>query len=47
MEPYTPDLTASIYESEKWIKVIILHDSPSDHKDSYYSRQKPVDVRLS
>jgi len=47
MEPYTPDLTPSTYESDRGIDVIMVHDSPEDHPQPYYSKQKPVEVRLS
>lgn len=46
MEPYTPDLTPSTYESDKGLDVIMWHNSPSDHPQPYYSKQKPVEVLL-
>jgi hypothetical protein len=47
MEPYTPDLTPSTYESETGLDVIMWHNSPQDHPQPYYSKQKPVEVRLT
>jgi len=47
MEPYTPDLTPSTYESEKGLEVIMVHISEQDHPQPYYSKQKPVEVRLT
>jgi len=47
MTPYTPDLTPSAYESDKGLDVVMWHNSPSDHEQPYYSKQKPVEVRLT
>jgi hypothetical protein len=47
MQPYTPDLTLSRYDSEKGLDVIMWHNSPGDHKEPYYSKQRPVEVRLT
>jgi len=47
MQSYTPDLTPSTYESDKGIDVIMVHDSPENHLQPYYSKQKPVEVKLT
>jgi len=44
MTPYTPDLTPTTYESEKGIDVLYVCNN---HSPPYYSKQKPVEVRLS
>lgn len=61
MQPYTPDLTPSIYKAEEshavkgqaveahegGLDILYWHVSPSDHPQPYYSKQKPVKVKLS
>jgi len=44
MVPYTPDLTPTTYEPEKGLNV---HYVCNNHAQSYYSKQKPVEVKLS
>jgi len=44
MTPFTPDLTPTTYESEKGLRVFYVC---SNHTPPYYSKQKPVEVRLS
>jgi hypothetical protein len=44
MTPYTPDLTPTTYESEKGIDV--LYYCPN-HSPPYYSKVKPVEVKLT
>ena len=44
MTPYTPDLAATTYEPEKGLEVFYVCDK---HTPPYYSKQKPVEVRLS
>lgn len=44
MTPYTPDLTPTTYESEKGLRVLYVCNS---HTPPYYSKQKPVEVKLS
>lgn len=44
MTPYTPDLTMTTYESEKGIDVLYVC---YQHSPPHYSKQKPVEVRLS
>jgi len=46
MEPYTPDTSLTTYDSEKGLDVVAWHNSPSDHKEPYYSKQRPVEVKL-
>ena len=56
MAPFTPDLTPSTYESEEALGITRMEDSPgktievlyfcNNHSPLYYSRQKPVEVRL-
>jgi hypothetical protein len=43
MVPYMPDLTLTIYESEKGLEVFHVC---SNHAPVYYSKQKPVEVKL-
>lgn len=47
MEPYTPDLTPSQYDPDKGLDVIMVHISEQDHPQPYYSKQKPIEVRLT
>ncbi|MDH5690053.1 MAG: hypothetical protein OEY81_01310 [Candidatus Bathyarchaeota archaeon] len=47
MTPYKPDLTPSTYESDKGLDIVMWHNSPSNHEQPYYSKQKPVEVQLS
>ena len=44
MTPYTPDLTPTSYKSEKGIDVLYVCNN---HSPPYYSKQKPVEVRLT
>jgi len=44
MTPYTPDLTPASYESEKGLDILYVC---YNHAPPYYSKQKPVEVRLS
>ena len=44
MTPYMPDYTPASYESEKGLDVLYFC---SNHSPPYYSKQKPVEVRLS
>ena len=44
MTPYTPDLTPTIYESDKGLEVFYVCNN---HVPPYYSKQKPVEVKLS
>jgi len=44
MVPYTPDLTPTNYELEKGLNV---HYVCNNHAQPYYSKQKPVEVKLS
>ena len=44
MPPYTPDLTPASYKSEKGIDVLYVCNN---HSPPYYSKQKPVEVRLT
>lgn len=49
MEPYKPDLTPPTYgkgEPENPLEILFWHNSPQDHPQPYYSKQKPVEVRL-
>ncbi|KPV63642.1 MAG: hypothetical protein AOA66_0774 [Candidatus Bathyarchaeota archaeon BA2] len=43
MTPYPPDLTPTTYESEKGLHVLYV----CNNHTPYYSKQKPVEVRLS
>jgi len=46
MTPYSPDLgSLSVYEKGK-MDILMVHVSPSDHDEPYYSKQKPVEVKL-
>jgi len=47
MMPYTPDLTMTTYDSDKGLDVIMFHNSPNDHSQPYYSKQKPIEVHLT
>ena len=44
MTPYTPDLTPTTYESDKGLEVFYVCNN---HTPPYYSKQKPVEVKLS
>jgi hypothetical protein len=44
MVPYTPDLTPINYEPEKGLDVYYVCNN---HAQPYYSKQKPVEVKLS
>jgi len=44
MAPYTPDLTSTNYEPERGLEVFYVC---SNHMPPYYSKQKPVEVKLS
>jgi hypothetical protein len=44
MTPYTPDLTPASYESEKGLGILYVC---YNHAPPHYSKQKPVEVRLS
>jgi hypothetical protein len=44
MVPYTPDLTPVTYEPEKGLEVFYVCNN---HTPPYYSKQKPVEVKLS
>ena len=44
MTPYTPDLTLTTYEPEKGLEVFY---ACNNHTPPYYSKQKPVEVKLS
>jgi len=44
MVPYAPDLTPTTYEPEEGLEVFYVCN---DHTPPYYSKQKPVEVRLS
>jgi len=44
MEAYTPDLTPTTYESDKGLEVFYVCNN---HTPPYYSKQKPVEVRLT
>jgi hypothetical protein len=44
MTPFTPDLTPRTYDPEKGLEVFYVCNN---HTSPYYSKQKPVEVRLS
>ena len=44
MQPFSPDLTPRAYEAEKGLAVFYFCHN---HAPPYYSKQKPVEVRLS
>jgi len=46
MQPYTPDLPLTTYDSEKGLDIIMVHVSEGDHKEPYYSKQRPMEVLL-
>lgn len=43
MTPYTPDLTPSVYDSEKGLKVVMVC---LNHTPPYYSKDLSVEVVL-
>jgi len=47
MTPYTPDLTMTTYDPNKGLNVVMIHVSEQDHKEPFYSKQKPIEVRLT
>jgi len=44
MTPFTPDLTPTTYESEKGFDILYVCNN---HAPPYYSKLKPVEVKLT